>query len=44
MNKEKIKIVVNIPEHFITPYVITVGYPDEEPKARPRKEINEIIL
>ncbi|MFH1771157.1 MAG: nitroreductase family protein [archaeon] len=44
IDKEKIKEVLNIPKHFIVPFIITLGFPDESPKPRPRKELNEIIL
>lgn len=41
---KEIKKVFDIPEHFVMPYVITLGYPAEEPKARPRKKNEEILL
>ncbi|MFH1589860.1 MAG: nitroreductase family protein [archaeon] len=44
IDKEKIKEVLKIPKHYIVPYIITLGYPDESPGPRPRKEMNEIIL
>ncbi|MFH1505393.1 MAG: nitroreductase family protein [archaeon] len=44
IEKEKIKKVLGIPQHFIVQYVITLGYPAETPKSRPRKEIDEILL
>jgi nitroreductase len=44
VDKEKIKDVLNIPKEYIVPYVITLGYPDEKPAKRPRKNIKEILL
>lgn len=44
VDKVKIKKVLRIPKSYIVPYVITVGYGDEEPKLKPRKDIPEIIL
>lgn len=44
LKKDKIKEVLGIPQHFIVPYVITLGYPAETPNARPRKGIEEILL
>ncbi|MBW6451494.1 MAG: nitroreductase family protein [DPANN group archaeon] len=44
MNRTKIKKILNIPKKYIIPFIITLGYPDEEPNARPRKELNEIII
>jgi nitroreductase len=42
--REKIKEALNIPKNYIIPFVIPVGYPDENPIVRPRKNLNEIIL
>ncbi len=44
LKKDKIKKILDIPPHFIVPYVITLGYPAETPKPRPRKGIEEILL
>lgn len=44
MNKEKIKEILNIPEEFVIPYVITIGWPAEQPDARDRKDIDEIVI
>jgi len=42
-DKEKIKNILNIPENIMIPYVIVMGYPDEEPEPRERKELDEIM-
>lgn len=44
MNKDKIKEILGIPENYIIPYVTTLGYPDEEPSATPRKSMDDILL
>lgn len=44
IHREKMKEVLGIPENYIIPFVIPVGYPDEDPKPRSRKELQEIIL
>jgi len=42
-DKEKIKKILGIPEDIMIPYVIAMGYPDEKPEPRGRKELNEIM-
>jgi nitroreductase len=42
-DKEKIKEILGIPKGIIIPYVIVMGYPDEEPKPRGRKGLNEVM-
>lgn len=44
MNKPRAKEVLGIPVRFVVPYVITVGYPDEAPDARERKDKEEVVL
>ena len=44
MDKEKMRKYLGLPDGFIVPYTITVGYADESPGARPRKNIDEILL
>lgn len=44
INKEKIKKILNIPEDYLVPYVITVGYSNEGLKERVRKDLKDIIL
>jgi len=42
--RNKIKKILNIPEEYIVPFAIPVGYPAEVPAGRTRKELNEIIF
>lgn len=42
--RDKIKKALHIPNHFIVPFVIPVGYPAEEPLPKPRKTLDEIVL
>lgn len=44
LKKDKIKEILNIPQKYLIPYVITVGYPAEKPESTPRKNIDEIIF
>ncbi len=41
--QEEIRPFLNIPSDKYVVGVITVGYPNETPKARPRKKIEEIV-
>ena len=41
---DKIKEVLKIPEKFILPYVITLGYPAEDPDRRAKKDLKEIVF
>ncbi len=41
--QEEIRPVLNIPSDKYVVGVITVGYPNETPKARPRKKIEDIV-
>lgn len=41
-DEEKLKAAAGVPEHFRVVGVTPLGYPDQEPKARPRKELSEI--
>jgi nitroreductase len=44
MNKAKIKKVLKISGSYVVPFIITLGYPAEKPKARPRKSLEDILL
>lgn len=41
-DEAQLKAAVGVPEDFRVVGVTPLGYPDQEPKARPRKELNEI--
>ena len=41
--QEEIRPVLNIPSDKYVVGVITVGYPDESPKPRPRKKLDDIV-
>lgn len=40
----KVKRLLNVPEEYKVISVIAIGYPDEDPKPRPRKSLDEIIF
>ena len=40
----KIKEILGIPQNYVLPYVIILGYPAEEPKEKPRKNIEDLII
>lgn len=40
----KVKRLLNIPEEYKVISIIALGYPDEEPKPRPRKSLEEIVF
>jgi nitroreductase len=42
-NENMVKNILNIPDDIKIVGMITVGYPDENPDARPRKTIEEIV-
>lgn len=42
-NENMVKTILNIPDDIKIVGMITVGYPDENPDARPRKTIEEIV-
>ena len=44
VDENKSKELLSIPKDYILPYVITVGYANETPNARPRKTIDEILI
>jgi len=43
-HKDIIKKVLGVPKNYVVPFVITLGYPAERPKARPRKSIKEFLF
>lgn len=42
--RDKLKKILNIPENYVIPFVLPIGYPDENPDPKPRKDLKEIIL
>lgn len=42
-NKDKVKAALNIPEDVSVVAVTPIGYPSENPDAKPRKSLDEII-
>ena len=44
INRDKIKKILDIPQNYIVPFVIPIGYPAEDPIPKPRKNIGEIII
>lgn len=44
VDRDKVKDILDIPKNYVLPFAITVGYPDEQPEASARKNLDEIIL
>jgi len=42
-DKPKIKNLLNIPDDYVVPFVITLGYPDEKPSETSRKKMGDIL-
>lgn len=42
--QEEMKKVLQLPGNFYVNGIITVGYGEESPKPRPRKNMKEIII
>ena len=42
-DEEKVRNILEIPERIRVPAMFTLGYPDENPHARPRKHLDEIV-
>jgi nitroreductase len=43
MNRDKAKEILNIPKEKILLTVLPLGYPDEQPPARPRKPLKDLL-
>jgi nitroreductase len=41
-DEARLKVAAGVPENFRVVGVTPLGYPDQEPKARPRKDLHEI--
>ncbi|MCX6794562.1 MAG: nitroreductase family protein [Candidatus Falkowbacteria bacterium] len=44
VDRRKIKEIFHIPQNYVLPFVITVGYPDENPKPLLRKNLEDFVL
>jgi len=44
VDRVKLRRILNIPENYIIPYVLVIGYPDEEPEAKERRSREEIVF
>jgi nitroreductase len=40
----KVKELLRIPDEYTVYNVVALGYPDEQPKPRPRLPLNEIVF
>jgi len=43
-NQEKVKEILGLGENYNVVALLPIGYPDQNPKARPRIELSQIIL
>jgi len=43
LNKKKVASIMGLPEHIEVIGLLAVGFPDESPKPRPRKPLEEIV-
>ncbi len=41
--EDQVREILNIPDSVRVVELLTLGYPEEKPSARPRKDLNEII-
>lgn len=44
MDAEKTASILRVPKGFCVVSMMPLGYPDQEPKPRPRKELSEIVF
>ena len=44
MNAQKVESLLGVPEGYACVILMVLGYPDEEPEARPRKSISEVVF
>jgi nitroreductase len=44
MSAEKAESILGVPEGFAFVILMTLGYPDEKPEARPRKDLSEVVF
>jgi len=43
-NVSEIQKILNLPENYVPVSMLAIGYPDEKPTPRPRKNLNEITF
>jgi nitroreductase len=43
MNANKVEDLLGVPKGYVCVILMVLGYPDEEPEARPRKEMTELV-
>ncbi|MBU0898350.1 MAG: nitroreductase family protein [Nanoarchaeota archaeon] len=41
---DKVRKILGIPEEYIIPFVLPIGYPAEDPDPRSRKDLDEILF
>ena len=44
IEKEKIKETLGFPKDFVVPFIITLGYPDEDKSVLQKKDLNDLLL
>jgi len=44
MNREHVKEILNIPDYLVIVVLLTIGYPVEDPKQRPRLDLSKIAF
>ena len=44
MNANKVESLLGVPQGYACVILMVLGYPDEEPEARPRKEMAELVF
>jgi nitroreductase len=44
MDFQKAESILEVPSGFTCVILMVLGYPDEEPVRRPRKELSEIVF
>ncbi len=41
--QDDIRPVLDVPQHCYVVAIVTIGYPDESPEAKPRKQLSDIV-
>ncbi|MGV8168484.1 MAG: nitroreductase family protein, partial [Candidatus Nanoarchaeia archaeon] len=42
--RDRLREALNIPDNYVIPYVLPIGYPAEDPAPRTRKNLKEIVF